>query len=113
MAMQERISAFFKLSRFAVDATYHNVYCLRVILDDESKTLFGDEVDSTEPMATCEQSNLVLDGDTDYRACIGRIITFQPFDMAGQSFNEDTSYTIQRALPDGTGVCTLMLSKNG
>jgi len=107
------IEDFFNTDDFAVKACYHSVYDLNVILDDDTETLFGNEVDSSAPMATCEQSRLVLDGDTDYRDCIGRILTFQPFDMGGQSFSEDKSYTIQRALPDGTGVCTLMLSKNG
>lgn len=105
MGRKEDISAVF--TDTSVVACYHSAYDLHLHMQNEGIEPFG-EFRSALPRPTCPESQLILDGDADWRAAVGRTIEMPP-EMGHEEYSESNTYTIRDVVTDGKGIATLNL----
>lgn len=107
---KEDIAAIFSDKDTAICATYHSAYDLNVRLQNEGIEPF-DGFRSALPRPTCPEADLVLDGDTSWRAAVGRTLVMPP-ELGHEAYSESKSYTIRDVATDGKGIATLDLELN-
>lgn len=108
MPITDNLEVFFNTDHFAIEATYHSAYCLKVQFDAPGVDPF-DATRSTKPSAQCIESELVLDGDTDYQSAVGRLLDMPPYGNGNQPDVDGKTYRIIDVEPDGLGLAVLDL----